>query len=103
MFQKATAKIRHTLLRYFSVCFVRFHFCIKGKKWRRLKVESLKSKVESLKSKVEGLKSKVEGLRSKVDGLRSKGGCPICCTLFLVLSHAVSVMLNAVKHLRTYA
>jgi len=96
MFQKASAKIHHTLLRYFSVCFVRFHFCIKGKKWGRLKVDSLKSKVESLKSKV-------EGLRSKVDGLRSKVGCPICCTLFLVLSHAVSVMLNAVKHLRTYA
>ena len=33
MFQKASAKIHHTLLRYFSVCFVRFHFCIKGEKW----------------------------------------------------------------------
>ena len=41
--------------------------------------------------KIEGRKSKVKGRKSKVDGLRSKVGCPICCTLFLVPSHAVSV------------
>ena len=90
MFQKATAKIHHTLLRYFSVCFVRFHFCIKGKKWGRLKVESLKSKVEGQRAEVEG---RVSNLLYFVFGSfscclchaeRSEASENVCLTIFML-------------------